>query len=107
MVTKRQRESYSPENAVFAVMLQTNMSDKSNNAVQISDFDGDVVKGMFEYLYTGETESMTQRAPKLLRIVEKYNLPGLKEDSEYAVNVSTWTMLQRCSILPICTMLCF
>lgn len=40
---------------------------------------------MLEYLYTGETGAINELAPDLLRIAEKYDLPGLKEDCEDAI----------------------
>lgn len=70
---------------MFAVMLQTNMTEKEQSNVRILDFDDDVVKGMLQYLYTGETDLIGQRAPDLLRIAEKYDLPGLKKICEHAI----------------------
>lgn len=66
-------------------MFSTNMVEKEQNTVEIQDFDDDVVKGMLEYLYTGETELMAERAPDLLQVAEKYDLGGLKEDCEYTM----------------------
>lgn len=63
-------------------MFQTDMSEKERNTVEMSDFEEVVVKGMLEYLYTGGTGAINHRAPDLLRIAEKYDLPGLKEDCE-------------------------
>lgn len=71
--------------SVFAAMLETNMKEKEQSVVQISDFDGDVVRGMLQYLYTGETPLVSQRGPDLLRIADKYDLLGLKEDCEHAI----------------------
>lgn len=66
-------------------MLQANMAETLNSKVDIIDFQAEVVKGMLEYLYTGETESMPQRAPDLLRIADKYDLPDLKKDCEETI----------------------
>lgn len=71
--------------SVFAAMFSTNMMEKEFNAVDIPDFEDEVVKGMLQYLYTGETDLITERAPDLLQIAEKYDLAGLKEDCEYAM----------------------
>lgn len=71
--------------AVFAAMMASNMTEKEQSAVQIPDFDDDVVKGMLQYLYTGETQLVGQRGPDLLRIADKYDLSGLKEDCEHAI----------------------
>jgi len=70
---------------VFAAMFSVNMLEKELSTAAIADFDDDVVKGMLEYIYTGETELMGERAPDLLQIAEKYDLPGLKEDCEYVI----------------------
>ncbi|ODM86967.1 hypothetical protein Ocin01_19716 [Orchesella cincta] len=40
---------------------------------------------MLEYLYTGATDCMAERAPELLQIAEKYDLADLKEDCGYAL----------------------
>lgn len=66
-------------------MFSVNMVEKEFNTVEITDFDDEVVKGMLEYIYTGETELMSERAPDLLQAAEKYDLGGLKEDCEYAM----------------------
>ncbi len=66
-------------------MLETDMTEKEQSAVQIPDFDDNVVKGMLQYVYTGETQLVCQRGPDLLRIADKYDLPGLKEDCEQAI----------------------
>ncbi|KAG4077526.1 hypothetical protein HA402_002953 [Bradysia odoriphaga] len=83
--------------SVFAAMLGTNMTEKQQSTVEILDFDTDVVRGMLQYLYTGETELMGQHAPDLLRIAEKYDLAGLKEACEHAIcddlNVDNAAML--------------
>ncbi|CAL8116525.1 unnamed protein product [Orchesella dallaii] len=69
--------------SVFAAMFNVNMLEKQLNVVQIIDFDDDVVKGMLEHVYTGETKLMAERAQELLKIAEKYDMTGLKEDCEY------------------------
>ncbi|XP_037045183.1 speckle-type POZ protein-like [Bradysia coprophila] len=83
--------------SVFAAMLGTNMTEKQQNTVEILDFDTDVVRGMLQYLYTGETELIGRHAPDLLRIAEKYDLAGLKEACEHAIcddlNVDNAAML--------------
>jgi len=76
---------YLARSPVFYAMLNCNMIEKELSQVEIADFDDDVVKGMLEYIYTGETELMAERAPDLLQIAEKYDLSGLKEDCEYVI----------------------
>jgi len=71
--------------SVFAAMFNTNMVEKELNSVEITDFEDEIVKAMLEYLYTGETEVLAERAPDLLQIAEKYDLAGLKEDCEYTI----------------------
>ncbi|ODN05562.1 Speckle-type POZ protein [Orchesella cincta] len=70
---------------VFDRMFTVDMKEKENNVVHISDFDEDVVKGMLEYLYTGQTDFISTLAPELLQIADKYDLAGLKQDCEYAM----------------------
>jgi len=40
---------------------------------------------MLEYMYTGETEGLAVKAPDLMQIAEKYDIPGLKEDCENSI----------------------
>jgi len=63
---------------VFAAMLNSQMVQAHSNKVEIADFDPDTVKGMLQYLYTGKTDLLTERATDLLEIAEKYDIPGLK-----------------------------
>ena len=66
-------------------MFSTEMIEAKENTVDINDFDADVVKAMLEYIYTGETDDLNGKAPDLMQIAEKYDLPGLKEDCEHAI----------------------
>lgn len=61
------------------------MIESSMNTCEISDFDEDVVDGMLEFMYTGQVEGLVDKAPDLLQIAEKYDLPGLKEECEHAM----------------------
>ena len=70
---------------VFKAMFQSKMLESTENIVEIEDFDDETVKGMLEYIYTGGTESLQENAPELLKIGDKYQLLGLKEDCERAM----------------------
>jgi hypothetical protein len=61
------------------------MIEAKENTVDINDFDADVVKAMLEYIYTGETDDLCEKAAELMQIAEKYDLGGLKEDCEHAI----------------------
>ncbi|ODM87467.1 Speckle-type POZ protein [Orchesella cincta] len=67
---------------VFAKMLSANMQESLKNSLNIEDFGEETVKGMLEWIYTGTTEIVSERAELLLQIAEKYELEGLKEDCE-------------------------
>ncbi|ODM90011.1 Protein roadkill [Orchesella cincta] len=62
------------QSSVFAAMFNNNMIENQTKTLTISDFDDVVVKGMLEYLYTGQPGCMAERAPELLQIAEKYDL---------------------------------
>jgi len=70
---------------VFQAMFNTPMKESTQNSVDIPDFDEDVVKAMLEYIYTGETSDLNEKAGELMQIAEKYDLNGLKEDCELAI----------------------
>jgi hypothetical protein len=71
--------------SVFKAMLTSGMLESAQNTVEINDFDEEVVNAMLEYMYTGETPSLNEKAPDLMQIAEKYDLSGLKEDCEHAI----------------------
>jgi len=70
---------------VFRAMFSTSMLEAKENTVEINDFEEDVVKSMLEYIYTGETSDLSERAAELMQIAEKYDLDGLKRDCEHAI----------------------
>ncbi|CAL8111615.1 unnamed protein product [Orchesella dallaii] len=74
--------------SVFAAMLNNNenMLEMATATVTITDFDQEVVKGMLDYLYTGQADCMEERALELLQIAEKYELTGLKGHCEYVIS---------------------
>lgn len=71
--------------SVFKAMLTSGMLESAQNTVEINDFEEEVVNAMLEYMYTGETPSLNEKAPDLMQIAEKYDLSGLKEDCEHAI----------------------
>ena len=58
------------------------MLESNQNSVQIHDFPDEVVQGMLEFLYTGQTKTLKENAVDLLRIGDKYQLLDLKEICE-------------------------
>ncbi|OXA43363.1 Speckle-type POZ protein B [Folsomia candida] len=70
---------------VFSAMFSSKMLESTMNTVEIPDFDEDVVEGMLEFMYSGQVEGLhdPDKASALLRIAEKYDLPGLKEECEH------------------------
>ena len=58
------------------------MSEAVENVVEIPDFDEETVRGMLEYIYTGETNSIEGNSTNLFQIAEKYELMGLKRKCE-------------------------
>jgi len=66
-------------------MFTSGLVEARNNTVNIIDFDHCVVKGMLDFMYTGKTKYMTQRAEELLEIAEKYNISGLKDSCQHSL----------------------
>ncbi|CAL8135776.1 unnamed protein product [Orchesella dallaii] len=67
---------------VFARMFSTNMRESRENSITIKDFESEIVMGMLEWIYTGQTRLLPRRAADLIQIAEKYDLDGLKKDCE-------------------------
>lgn len=70
---------------VFKRMFASNMKEMDSNRVEIMDFDDVIVGGMLEYIYKGQVDILSERAPDLLQIAEKYELQGLKEICEFTI----------------------
>ncbi|CAL8132025.1 unnamed protein product [Orchesella dallaii] len=72
----------SARSPVFAKMFITKMRESKENSVVIKDFENEIVMGMLEWMYTGQTRLLNKKAADLLQIAEKYDLEGLKKDCE-------------------------
>ena len=79
------RFAFSVRSPVFSRMFSSGMLESTQNVVKIDDFSDDIVKGMLDYIYTGQTGSLPENASELLRIADKYQLLGLKEDCERVI----------------------
>ena len=66
-------------------MFSSGMLESTQNVVRIDDYSDDIVKGMLDYIYTGETDSLPENGPELFRIADQYQLLGLKDDCERAI----------------------
>ncbi|XP_014662733.1 PREDICTED: speckle-type POZ protein A-like [Priapulus caudatus] len=77
--------------------------------LRIKDFDGDTVREMLTYIYTGHTDKLTEMAHLLLPAAEKYQLEGLKDEAvrELMYNmttknvVNTLLLADKHSIVPL------
>lgn len=67
---------HSPEHSVRSYMFKLNMMETEMFSVNITDFEDEIIKAMLEYIYTGETDLLTDRAPDL------HQIAGFKENSE-------------------------
>ncbi|XP_015112519.1 speckle-type POZ protein [Diachasma alloeum] len=64
---------------VFAAMFKhKEMEENLKKEVKIENMDSRVVKGMLEYIYTGEVTDLRDLVGGLLEAAEKYDLSGLK-----------------------------
>ncbi len=66
--------SHSP---VFKRMLETDMKEKQEKVMTISDLDKEVISDMLTFLYTGSAPNLEIRAKELLNAANKYQLPRL------------------------------
>ena len=63
---------------VFAAMFEHDMEEKQSGKVEIHDFDGDVIKEMLFFIYTGKVLNLDKMADNLLAAADKYQLDRLK-----------------------------
>ena len=66
--------SHSP---VFKLMLETDMKEKNEKVITITDLDKEVVSDMLTFLYTGSAPNLKVLAKELLNVANKYQLPRL------------------------------
>lgn len=67
------------QSPVFLKMLRSNMKEKEDNEVNITDIDADVLKEMLRYIYTGTIENIEKISEELSMVAEKYQLDDLKD----------------------------
>jgi speckle-type POZ protein len=63
-------------------MFGAGMLESTKNEVQIQDFPAETVKGLLQYIYTGQTESIEENAGNLMKIADKYRVLRLKAGCE-------------------------
>lgn len=66
--------------------------------IKISDNSVDAVRGLLEFIYSGEVENLDEKAEDMLMIAEKYNLPTLKMMCEENISLNL-TSNNVCQIL--------
>ncbi|XP_057326399.1 uncharacterized protein LOC130668235 [Microplitis mediator] len=70
---------------VFAVMFNTDMTEKRANSINIKDFDVDTVKEVMRFMYSGEVEPIddSDLLLKLLSFAHMFQVDKLKNFCEY------------------------
>lgn len=63
---------------VFSAMFEHGMTEAQNHRVEIGDVDGDVLKEMLRFMYTGIAPNLERIADDLLAAADKYQLERLK-----------------------------
>jgi len=81
---------------VFYLMLTTDMVEKRQKVVTITDWDLEVVKEMVDYMYTATISPEFSRISELLALADKYNVTQLVShcSNQLAVNISPETALE-------------
>ena len=74
-------------------MFEANIRENRTREVIIKDFTPDIVKGILQYIYTGDTDEdvLKEKPGEFLDAAEKYQMTNLKEIFEF----------QLCSILEV------
>ncbi|XP_008204340.1 speckle-type POZ protein [Nasonia vitripennis] len=80
---------------VFAAMFNTNMMEKQNNTVEITDITYDTLMEMIRFAYTGKINNIDAIACRLAVAADKYAMHGLKSICEKTMcrNVSSTNVL--------------
>jgi speckle-type POZ protein len=72
----------SARSKVIQKMLITSMMMEASDSLEILDFEETTVEGMLEYIYTDQVVNLEDQAQSLLKIADKFKLPGLKASAE-------------------------
>jgi hypothetical protein len=67
---------------VFAAMLEHNTEEAQTSNVQLDDIDAEVLSEMLHFIYSGRSPNLSEMAPELLAVADRFALPGLKEMAE-------------------------
>jgi len=90
---------YMCRSPVFKTMLTTDMKEKSENSVTITDTDPDTFEMFNQFLYTDTVSfDSPSTAPDLLYLAEKYDVESLKKVCEFEMihNITTANCLDYC-----------
>lgn len=75
-----------------------NTEEAKTGVIKITDNSIDAVRGLLEFVYSGEVENLDENAEDVLVIAEKYNLPTLKMMCEENLSLNL-TNINVCRIL--------
>jgi BTB/POZ domain/Leucine rich repeat len=83
------------QSSVFATIFKNEMKEKKVGKMTIDDFTADVVEGMLEFLYTGQSNNESN-AMDLFAIAAKYDIATLKTDCEKLIicNIDEFNALE-------------
>lgn len=72
-------------------MLETPMTESSTRSLSVQDIDGETMKEILRFMYTGMVENIEKLASKLLYGAEKYGIDELKDlcEQDMIENLST------------------
>lgn len=82
----------SAHSEVFKAMLKEETAESQNNYVKLVDVNGDDLRCMLEFIYTGTVQDLDRvDFVSLLMLSDKYDLKGLRELAQYALAKQTTT----------------
>lgn len=76
----------SKRSSVFAAMFQTEMREKNENKVEITDVRYEVFLEMLRFIYAGKVRGIEAVNDELLAVADKYSLDGLKAMCEKSLS---------------------
>ncbi len=84
------------QSPVFNRMFETDMKEKADNVIEITDVDPSAMSELLAFLYTGSTPKIGILAKELLYAACKYELPQLVQlcENELMMNLNTGNLLE-------------
>lgn len=100
-VLKAHKCILSKRSSVFSALLSSDMKERQDNVIVVSDISPDAMTEVLRFIYTGKVENLENLKKELIYAAEKYDLSSLKVlcESAYQRNINTNNIVEILEIV--------